>query len=214
MNRTLTPLALLATALMLAVAGSAAASPGGTTYYLTDNDALSIELTASSGGPTVVKDGQAAHFYSLYAATSNTVIYAGMYDYTVELTNVLPAGTTFRVGFGLGDGTPEGTFIYWSENVIADGTSLDFVGAIDIPLDTMLLAGEFISFSIDNLRDPNPSNPAKSVPGSSMSVMTSGESFFVVPDGVPSPVPTPELGSIVLAGAGLGLVAVVALRRR
>lgn len=212
MNRTLLPMTLLAAALLV-VGASGSAVAASQTFFLGEGEALYLDHTVPADGLVEVKDGQAGWFFSIYPAAADFNFGSDPFAFTVVLSAAPAAGTTFRVGVGHGDGEAISSDMIYSTTLVSDGVATTFVGTIDPVGDFEVFAGEYMAFVVDNVKDPIGPGSSKSVPNSRFFVSMGGDSFINTPDASPT-YPTPELGTIALAGAGLGLVAIVAIRRK
>lgn len=212
MQKTLTiSIALLA---LLAASGAAQGS-SVQTFFLAANSDMNFITTETPpiSGPQDIKDGQALWFFAEYPAGSAQSFGTGTFHYQIALSN-FPTGT-FKVGVGFGDGTPTSSQMIFSENITFNPGQNYYVGHIPVTAFTVP-AGKFFTFVVENNKDfdPSPSaRPGASVPNSKMSLLVDMNSKFTPPVNS-TPYPTPELGTLALAGAGVGLVAVAAIARR
>lgn len=190
--------AFAAALLMMSIAGTAMAA--SQTWYLDAEDALVADRGAFTGTADYVS--VFANNHRVWSANEAALVDVdfGTGDFTWTLAFNRAYTGTFYVSIGTGSGT--GFVEHARSDVQAASSALDATGAIAVT-NFVVPTGERLAFQVVNLDGSG-----------RMDVRVSdGTSYFTSTTSDPG-YPTPELGTLALAGAGLGLIAVAARRRR
>lgn len=209
----------IAALVAIAMVASGSASAGTPqNWYLEHNGGLSAEKTTYTGSDlpsNVIADGSTAYYWADQAALVDVQFGSGTWTWNLDL---LSCTGTYRLGVGYGnDVTNTVTSMVWVSSVVNGCTSGVNPGSV-VTGDFVVPEGSTLVFMIENIRDctpvkATPGHPAVRCPASNaMTVQEDGTSFVTSPSTDPG-YPTPELGTLVLAGSGLAVAGVVVARR-
>lgn len=204
----------LALVAALSMVAAPAAAAGSQTWYLGGE----FDLVAERGSvppPTtdpefpsnhvLIANGQVAIWEANEAALVDVAFGAGNFDWSLRLATGNFIGS-YTLWIGVSNCNGLSFTGYGSETVLGPGVAGQFVETGTIPTSGFTVpTGYCLALKIQNDAD---------VEGKPLRVMYSvADSNFTSPSSDPG-YPTPELGTVLLLGAGLGVVATVALRRK
>lgn len=208
MNFSKTLLAAFAATLLVASIVPTAAATSQTWYLNNDGDLVANKgLSVPDDSPTSVNNGQSHEWWANEVAIVDVPFPAG--DFAWKLVFSQACLGTWHVKIGYGDADVPSSFVSAASSVgqldcptgPAGTTGVITTAGFTVP------QGKTLAFQIVNTWDANGGTAR------TMHVKTEGSSYFMSPGGDPG-YPTPELSSMLLAGAGLGVIGLAVMNRK
>lgn len=214
---------------LLVLPGMAAAAPAGTRYYPDDYGTIFDPTFTSYPMPASVKGIQDGAWQVWYDETPSTVdqTFDGTpYFYHLQLEDYVTGHFHVAVVIVAPD---DSAHVIGASEVLASGIDTVYQGTIPMPSTWTIPAGFRLGFYVQNTADaaqPVSGTPTQKAAAKeynahrALNVMVATDNAAEEPPtwfetGAPysATVPTPELGTVALMGAGLGIVGFAAVRR-
>ncbi|HVL47325.1 MAG TPA: hypothetical protein VM889_02080 [Candidatus Thermoplasmatota archaeon] len=209
-------------ALAVLVGSSGTAQAASQTWYLDFNGTVSSE--AIRGSPpeqwqTSIADGGLYYWFEPNANTANVNLADDLWTYSLRLVTHATGSFKLHVGKGAvanGEAVPASFQSFHEVTVATFGTATLYTGSLVHNAsagDFWIHQGEHLMFALENV--PDGDQGSKQANQRRTVIVQTGDeaSWFASPASDPG-IPTPELPTVLLMAAGVGLFAFVALRRK